>query len=1307
MKNWGWVLVTVSVGLLLCFSTAAAQQSASGRLFEDCAKCHADETREVARKGGAHGEFISCDDCHWVHPKKGAETEIASCSACHDPADQDHYALPRCIGCHSPHAPLDLEFSALTDARKACSTCHPDVATAAKKARDAHSELDCNTCHLTHGDALGCAECHAPQDSAHYVLSDCTGCHPPHQPSAFEFSSLRGAKNVCLSCHEDIAAGRGPAAVGGGHVNVACTTCHSRHSSDAPSCTNCHPTHDKSITAQDCSACHKPHNPVSADPWNRVRADWCTACHQETLADFDSESSIHLKNLACSDCHSSHPYAGAQDTVAACADCHSPDTSEHYTLPNCSRCHPPHAPLDFDFSSFKDVRATCASCHPGATKGPDAVDGAHADVACNTCHAQHNEIPACTDCHSPHNDAMTEDNCRACHGAHKPVPVRYFAGVSQSWCAACHEETVTTLEQKGGAHQEQVGCYRCHQQHPPLEGSTPTACTQCHPPEKDTHFTLDNCLNCHQPHAPHERSADAPTDLSPACFTCHPGVEEQIISSSGSHSEIACYDCHQQHGHRPLCLDCHEPHSEEMTQGSCQECHGPHDPENVAFESDIAGEHCAACHSEIHATLTELGGGHSAGMGCADCHQSHPPAEDAIPACADCHAAADNPHYELPNCSGCHPAHAPLDQLWDQMSQADDACLSCHDDPMAKPDQIVPSPHAQMSCGACHQSHTEILSCLECHEPHANTMTVQDCITCHDPHLPSEINHASGPQGGLCAACHQQIYKDVKNKGAAHREALMCVDCHQQHPAAGCTDCHADHPQSGMAASQDCATCHSPQDNAHFVVKGCRDCHSPHTPLEMDLTELAPVRPACLSCHRPVGDALASLYSAHRTMDCSVCHPAHGRWYDCLRCHSSHGPEMTAEDCSDCHEPHRPTDIAYTGEVSDQHCATCHQDVAQTLTDKGGPHRDDAGCAACHPQHLPEGKETIAPCLKCHPRLGKQHYTLEPCIPCHAPHEPAKINLAAMDEVRPACATCHQVIDRLMRYNRGSHSELDCNQCHFDHTGTQACLDCHSPHDAEMTQEDCSACHNAHAPQNISFDRRIDTALCSSCHQDAISVLENQGGAHSSAVGCYSCHAEHPPKGEETIADCTNCHESGDHPHFAVGNCRDCHSGHAPRQTELDKAAETRQACVSCHKAVARDMEKVPTLHAELDCANCHLQHKQAQQCTECHQPHTDDMGEADCMHCHAPHTPTQIYMPADIPGSFCRNCHGEVTATLAASEAKHSELDCLECHQGDHGNAISCDTCHGWPHESGLHKKFPDCLRCHRDPHNLANWSK
>ncbi|MDY6848892.1 MAG: cytochrome c3 family protein, partial [Thermodesulfobacteriota bacterium] len=141
MKNWGWVLVTVSVGLLLCFSTAAAQQSASGRLFEDCAKCHADETREVARKGGAHGEFISCDDCHWVHPQKGAETEIASCSACHDPADQDHYALPRCIGCHSPHAPLDLEFSALTDARKACSTCHPDVATAAKKARDAHSEL--------------------------------------------------------------------------------------------------------------------------------------------------------------------------------------------------------------------------------------------------------------------------------------------------------------------------------------------------------------------------------------------------------------------------------------------------------------------------------------------------------------------------------------------------------------------------------------------------------------------------------------------------------------------------------------------------------------------------------------------------------------------------------------------------------------------------------------------------------------------------------------------------------------------------------------------------------------------------------------------------------------------------------------------------------------------------------------------------------------------------------------------------------------------------------------------------------------
>ncbi len=634
------------------------------------------------------------------------------------------------------------------------------------------------------------------------------------------------------------------------------------------------------------------------------------------------------------------------------------------------------------------------------------------------------------------------------------------------------------------------------------------------------------------------------------------------------------------------------------------------------------------------------------------------------------------------------------------------ACVSCHPEPERQA-AASPSPHAQMGCGECHQGHDELPSCLDCHEPHSTTMTGQDCRGCHAPHAPTVIAFAGDPGQPLCASCHRQVVADLERQGGAHKSTLKCLDCHARHPAAGCLNCHPTHPQQGFAQPPACNDCHASADNLHFAIGGCRACHPPHSPLQVDLAAFDPVGPACLSCHQQVGQTFAARKSAHRAMDCKECHQAHGEALACDQCHQSHGPAMGPRDCQACHQPHAPNAIAYAADISAALCGACHGQAAQTLATQGAAHQAQASCGVCHPEHKPDGKKTVVSCRTCHLRLQKRHYTVEPCLPCHTPHAPKQVNLASLKVVKPLCVSCHNVVGRFMEYNPNGHSQFDCRKCHLEHRDHKQCLDCHQPHGAEMTHDDCLRCHQPHTPQTIEYGREVPAPLCAACHQEQVKTLETRGLAHKRKVKCVACHREHPPEGKTTVTDCGRCHDPGDRPHFAVGKCGGCHRGHAPRDIDFSGVKEVRPACLSCHPEPARVMEAVPSAHARLDCGGCHTGHRELQACTACHKPHTAEMTAGDCQRCHPAHTPTRVSFAAGIPGSFCRGCHAGVAATLAGSSARHKGLDCLECHQGEHGAALACDTCHGWPHESGLHQKYPDCLKCHVNPHDLANWKK
>jgi predicted CXXCH cytochrome family protein len=108
--------------------------------------------------------------------------------------------------------------------------------------------------------------------------------------------------------------------------------------------------------------------------------------------------------------------------------------------------------------------------------------------------------------------------------------------------------------------------------------------------------------------------------------------------------------------------------------------------------------------------------------------------------------------------------------------------------------------------------------------------------------------------------------------------------------------------------------------------------------------------------------------------------------------------------------------------------------------------------------------------------------------------------------------------------------------------------------------------------------------------------------------------------------------------------------------------------------------------------------------CLDCHSGHSDEMVVADCTKCHKPHSPVEVTYADNLESVMCAACHAGVAADLNASNKMHSGLGCAYCHMGEHKQITACADCHGGaPHGETMHKKFPNCVDCHIDPHALA----
>ncbi|WP_432821153.1 cytochrome c3 family protein [Trichloromonas sp.] len=1094
-----------------------------------CGACHDEAVAAIAKQGGAHQE-VGCAGCHEQH---GA---VPACAGCHAADERPHFAIGNCSDCHAPHAPLGTALADMKEPRRACASCHGGVVEEFTRNGGAHQAgVACQECHQQHpgkGEKarVDCGLCHASGDKPHYALKDCASCHHAHRPLQLDFAKAGAIREACLSCHE----GAVPIEkeIPNPHANLACNKCHLNHG-DSPQCTGCHASHAESMGEADCQNCHAPHNPLSIRYFASISASLCGACHEEVAAQLQESGAAHKDKVGCFRCHSKHP-PQKDSAPAACASCHAPADNDHFALADCKGCHAPHAPLSKPLAEMKDVGAACVTCHPQPGADMELAADAHSQQACIDCHDTHGLLPDCRQCHEPHSEAMTRGDCQKCHAPHAPSAIRFDEKIGSALCGACHEAPTSLLAKSGAAHQE-VGCAGCHQEH----GSVP-ACGDCHAASDQAHFAVKGCAGCHAPHAPLVKDLARLGDVRPACVSCHEGPGADADAFPSVHSEMACNECHLQHGKAMSCLECHEPHTPAMSYADCLRCHAPHKPTQADFSGAPSTALCATCHQSQVDAIDQRGGAHRSevscadchgrhpGIGCTNCHARHPEAGVAAKiSCASCHAPADKPHFALGGCAQCHPPHSPLEVNLEAFDPVKPACLSCHGEVGAEL-LSVPSAHNAMDCTECHQKHGEYLSCLDCHQPHAKEMSHADCLRCHAPHQPTALAYPSDVPGRLCGACHGDEAGQIEKQGAAHKTKASCAVCHPQHKP------------NGEKTILTCRSCHPRLKKLHYTSEPCMPCHNPHAPLEVNLESRKEVKTVCVSCHSVVGRFMEFNPSRHSAVDCRECHQKHGEFKDCLACHQPHSKGMTYADCLRCHSPHKPTDIAFAREVNPAHCSSCHKEVAAKIESKGQAHKSRVSCVSCHKAHPPKGDEVIPECSKCHDPGKKSHYRVKGCVGCHDPHAPFELDFSKVESAKPACLSCHAEVDKAMQAAPSKHLEVDCSRCHADHGSKKSCDSCHAPHTPKMTAKDCLACHPAHTPTRVSFKTGLSSEFCAACHGDVAGMLAATKakhrklnctschlGDHGSAMTCADCHGQpHEPGLHSKFPDCLKCHEN-------------------------------------------------------------------------------------------------------------------------------------------------------------------------------------
>lgn len=396
-----------------------------GQEAQECKGCHSESgwkpvKFEHAKAGfaltGAHVK-VDCEKCHLreqdpahagAFPKPVSEmfsrfkpVAHESCLSCHKDQHEGRFGQ-RCTDCHITDSWKEVHSAASggtrTDRKFHDGTRYP--------LRGAHEEVACASCHGAGKKAVfkglafsRCTDCHADAHQgqlgkAGSAAADCTRCHTldGYLPARFEL--------------EQHAKTRYPLA--GAHAAVACLSCHVRDEARVEKL-GLAPREKKSqravklspalfVLKADVSRCSSCHLDVHGGQFAAIGKASCESCHQ--VASFHALRFDHAKTR--------FPLEG-KHAQAACAQCHTAKTagapvSYRGLEVACASCH-----LDVHAGQFaaEGVRSDCARCHVASgfkkvsfvhapPQARFALEGRHAELACDACHAKVQVAPRLT-----------------------------------------------------------------------------------------------------------------------------------------------------------------------------------------------------------------------------------------------------------------------------------------------------------------------------------------------------------------------------------------------------------------------------------------------------------------------------------------------------------------------------------------------------------------------------------------------------------------------------------------------------------------------------------------------------------------------------------------------------------------------------------------------------------------------------------------------------------------------------------------------------------------------------------------------
>ena len=260
--------------------------------------------------------------------------------------------------------------------------------------------------------------------------------------------------------------------------------------------------------------------------------------------------------------------------------------------------------------------------------------------------------------------------------------------------------------------------------------------------------------------------------------------------------------------------------------------------------------------------------------------------------------------------------------------------------------------------------------------------------------------------------------------------------------------------------------------------------------------------------------------------------------------------------------------------------------------------------------------------------------------------------------------------------------EAECTNCHErlrELTQNVLCLSCHDHRPILDDIRDGSGFHGK--------DRQASSQDCSLCHTDhkgedaRIVLLDEDRFDHRLT--------DFELIGRHRLAECTDCHRSGEKHREAEQECHACHAEDDFHEGELG------ERCADCHSPVSWHRSEFDHDRTDFPLRESH----RGVVCSACHRDERYADTPGRCVDCHAIRDVHENRF-----GNDCADCHGEQAWDRPSFDHERDTDYPLE---GEHGKVADCNRCHQPDYRA---KKVPDrtrtCIDCHRgdDVHEGAN---